>query len=169
MWASSVGVAGPVPSSITETRYCISDHLLWSAVPLVGGRSPLLRTPLPRSDTASRRSFKTFWHRGNALPGAQNAVGPVRGWDGAQAVPPGTGPRTWSLAGPGSGNPLLVDVSGGHPNRSRTERGARGGRPRGQHDEWPLARAFSEQGPLRTLVDLAGIEPASSGGLTGLL
>jgi hypothetical protein len=26
----------------------------------VGGRSPLLRTPLPRSDTAARTSFKDF-------------------------------------------------------------------------------------------------------------
>ena len=32
--------------------------------PLLGGRSPLLRTPLPRSDTASRMSFKTFWYAG---------------------------------------------------------------------------------------------------------
>ena len=29
-------------SSITETRYCISDHLLWFGAPLVGGRSPQL-------------------------------------------------------------------------------------------------------------------------------
>ena len=28
--------------------------------PLVGGLSPLLRTPLPRSDTASRISFEDF-------------------------------------------------------------------------------------------------------------
>jgi hypothetical protein len=28
MAASSAGVSGPVPSSITETRYCISGHLL---------------------------------------------------------------------------------------------------------------------------------------------
>ena len=56
---------------------------------------------------------------------AHNAESPVRGSDGAQAVLPGTGPRTWSLAGPGSSNPPLVEV--------------------------------------------AGIEPASFGGLTGLL
>src|SRR5215475_1693125 len=55
---------GLLLSSITETRYCISDHLLWFAVPLVGGRSPLLRTPLPRSDTGSRISFETFWYGG---------------------------------------------------------------------------------------------------------
>src|SRR5262249_55316712 len=60
MAAISVGVAEPVLSSITETRYCISDHLLRFGAPLVGGRSPLLRTPLPRSDTASQISFKDF-------------------------------------------------------------------------------------------------------------
>jgi hypothetical protein len=58
--AISDGVARPAVSSITETRYCISDHLLWFGAPLAGGRSPLLRTPLPRSDTASRMSFKDF-------------------------------------------------------------------------------------------------------------
>src|SRR5829696_5426774 len=63
MAAISSGVARPAVSSITETRYCISDHLLWFGAPLVGGRSPLLRTPLPRSDTASRISFKTFGAR----------------------------------------------------------------------------------------------------------
>src|ERR1700731_1675574 len=60
MAAISSGVARPAVSSITETRYCISGHLLWSGAPLAGGRSPLLRTPLPRSDTASRISFKDF-------------------------------------------------------------------------------------------------------------
>src|SRR5713226_7737160 len=54
MAAISSGVARPAVSSITETRYRISDHLLWSGAPLVGGRSPLLRTRLPRSDTAGR-------------------------------------------------------------------------------------------------------------------
>src|SRR5215472_6578727 len=39
MAACSSGVARPAVSSITETRYCISDHLLWFGVPLVGGRS----------------------------------------------------------------------------------------------------------------------------------
>src|SRR5829696_8706131 len=38
MAAISVGVAEPVLSKITETRYCISDHLLWLGAPLVGGR-----------------------------------------------------------------------------------------------------------------------------------
>src|SRR5215204_1281736 len=33
MAAISVGVAEPVLSSITETRYCISDHLLWLGRP----------------------------------------------------------------------------------------------------------------------------------------
>src|SRR5262249_11868372 len=32
--------------------------------PLVGGRSPLLRTRLPRSDTASRSYFKEVWQAG---------------------------------------------------------------------------------------------------------
>src|SRR5215469_13760094 len=67
MAASSSGVARPAVSSITETRYCISDHLLWFGVSLMGGLSPLLRTPLPRSDTASRMSFKTFWCAGCIL------------------------------------------------------------------------------------------------------
>src|SRR5262249_14709198 len=62
MAACSSGVARPAVSLITETRYCISDHLLWYGVPLVGGLSPLLRTHLPRSDTASRTSFKIFWY-----------------------------------------------------------------------------------------------------------
>jgi hypothetical protein len=39
-------------------------HLPWFGAPLVGGLSPLLRTPPPRSDTASRMSFKPFWHAG---------------------------------------------------------------------------------------------------------
>jgi len=60
--ASSVAVSGPVPSSIIETRYCISAHLLCVGAPLVGGRSPLLRRPLPRSDTAARISSSTFWY-----------------------------------------------------------------------------------------------------------
>src|ERR1022692_1813880 len=60
MAAISSGVARPAVSSITETRYCISDHLLWFGALLVGGRSHLLRTPPPRSDTASRISFKDF-------------------------------------------------------------------------------------------------------------
>src|SRR5580700_11456065 len=60
MAAISSGVARPVVSSITETRYCISDHLLCSGTPLADGRSPLLRTPPPRSDTAARMSFKNF-------------------------------------------------------------------------------------------------------------
>src|SRR5215469_10873736 len=49
--ACSSGVARPAVSSITETRYCISGHLLWFGALLVGGLSPVLRTPLPRSDT----------------------------------------------------------------------------------------------------------------------
>ena len=60
-----------------------------------------------------------------------------------------------------------MDLPGGYSNPP--ERGVRGGRPRGQHDEWPLARALRGQGPLWSLVEVAGIEPASSGGLTGLL
>src|ERR1039457_4373885 len=58
MAAISSGVARPAVSSITATRYCISDHLLRSGAPLVGGRSHLLRTPPPRSDTASRIFFR---------------------------------------------------------------------------------------------------------------
>jgi hypothetical protein len=54
-------VARPAVSSITETRYCNSDHLLRFGVPLAGGRSPLLRTPLARSDTAARVSLRLSW------------------------------------------------------------------------------------------------------------
>jgi hypothetical protein len=35
--------------------------------PVEGGRSPLLRTPLPRSDTASRISFEDFPNRATFL------------------------------------------------------------------------------------------------------
>src|SRR5512144_1797433 len=49
MAAISSGVARPAVSSITETRYCISDHLLWFGAP-VGGRSPLLQTPRALTD-----------------------------------------------------------------------------------------------------------------------
>ena len=62
-----------------------------------------------------------------------------------------------------------VDLLVRYSNLSQTERGVRGGRPRGQHDEWPLVRALRGQGPPRTLVEVAGIEPASFGDLTGLL
>src|SRR4249919_3894452 len=44
-------------SSITETRYCIRIILLLCRTPLVGVRSLVPRTPLPRSDTAARSSF----------------------------------------------------------------------------------------------------------------
>src|SRR5580698_1782258 len=60
MAAISSGVARSAASAITETRYCITDHLLWSGAPLVGRRSPLLRTPPPRSDTAPRIIFQDF-------------------------------------------------------------------------------------------------------------
>src|SRR4030095_11023190 len=47
MAAISDGVAEPVLSSITETRYCISDHLLWLGAPLVGVEPVVLdRDPL---------------------------------------------------------------------------------------------------------------------------
>src|ERR1700683_5674077 len=64
MAAISSGVARPAVSSITETRYCISDHLLWFGALLMGGPSHLLRTPPPRSDTASRISSRTFGYAG---------------------------------------------------------------------------------------------------------
>src|SRR5216683_8237949 len=64
MAACSSGVARPGVSSITETRYCISDHLLWFGAPLVGGLSSLLRTPSPRSDTAPGFLSRTFWYAG---------------------------------------------------------------------------------------------------------
>src|SRR3982074_139211 len=60
MAACSSGVARPAVSSITETRYSIPDHPLRPGAPPAGGRSPLPRTPLPRSDTASPISFQDF-------------------------------------------------------------------------------------------------------------
>src|SRR5262245_45750005 len=54
MAAISSGVARPALSSITETRYCIADRLLRFRVPLVGSLSPLLRTPLLRSDRSAQ-------------------------------------------------------------------------------------------------------------------
>src|SRR5580704_9591001 len=74
--------------SITETRYCISDHLLCFGAPLAGGRSPLLRTALPRSDTASRTSFKDFLvrllrlgeRRSSRSGGQRAASGPAGAW-----------------------------------------------------------------------------------------
>src|SRR5580692_6071533 len=63
-------MARSAASSITEIRYCIFDHLLCFGAPLAGGRSPLLRTALTRSDTASRNSFKDF-----RSPATANIVG----------------------------------------------------------------------------------------------
>ncbi len=62
----------------------------------------------------------------------------------------------------------MVDLPVHYSNRNRTERGVRGGRPRGQHTERPLSALSAGRG-LPGLVEVAGIEPASSGGLTGLL
>src|SRR3981081_660481 len=60
MAAISSGVARPAVSSITETRYCISDHLLWIRAPLAGGRSPcyehLRPDPTPSPGCLSRLS-----------------------------------------------------------------------------------------------------------------
>src|SRR5215208_4031664 len=65
---SSSGPPSPciTPSTVTivmVVSFMIAvPLLLWGA--LVGGLSPLLRTPRPRSDTASRISFEDFWHAG---------------------------------------------------------------------------------------------------------
>src|SRR6266545_560315 len=64
MAAISSAVARPAVSKITETRYRISDHLPCSGRPTWAARSPLPRTPLPRSDNTSRTSFKIFWYAG---------------------------------------------------------------------------------------------------------
>jgi hypothetical protein len=66
------------------------------------------------------------------------------------------------LSGHGSNKTGLVDLLDHYSNRRPPERGVRGGRPRGWHDEWPLARAFRGQGPPRTLVGDTGIEPVTS-------
>src|SRR5689334_10768743 len=46
-------------------------------------------------------------------------------------------------------------------DRRRPERGARGGRPRGQHDEWPRSAPFADRGH-QSLVGATGIEPVTS-------
>jgi hypothetical protein len=68
-------------SSITETRYSISDHLLSFRAPLADGRSPLLRTPLSRSDTAARIMSRTFWYAGCPRSDSANAVGRDVAWE----------------------------------------------------------------------------------------
>ena len=58
--------APPFPCITPSTVTCVMVVSFMIAVPfslgapLVGGLSPLLRTPLPRSDTASRISFEDF-------------------------------------------------------------------------------------------------------------
>src|SRR5438034_8264532 len=60
----------PFPCTTPSTETCVVVVSFMIAVsfslgaPLVGDRSPLLRTPLPRSDTAPRIYFKTFWYAG---------------------------------------------------------------------------------------------------------
>src|SRR3982074_3819821 len=102
MAACSSGVARPAVSSITETRYSIPDHPLRPGAPPAGGRSPLPRTPLPRSDTASPISFKDFLLRRlrtmTAAPMSRASIGgcvlraasrPI----GLDGYAPGSGPR----------------------------------------------------------------------------
>jgi hypothetical protein len=89
---------------------------------------------------------------------------------GPSSCPSPSGRRrssAWWVGRPGSarasGPPRpFVDLLHHHSNRRPPERGVRGGRPRGQHDEWPLARAFRGQEPPRTLVGDTGIEPVTS-------
>src|ERR1700691_469405 len=71
-------MARSAASSITEIRYCIFDHLLYFGAPLAGGRSPLLRTALTRSDTASRNSFKDFRSPATANTAGAHLAGVVR-------------------------------------------------------------------------------------------
>jgi len=49
------------------------DHLLWFWPLLVGGRSHLLRTPPPRSDTASRISFQDLQNPGSGASGVPSS------------------------------------------------------------------------------------------------
>src|SRR3954451_20296500 len=86
MAAISSGVARLVESSITETRYCISGHLLRFGPPSCG-LSPLLRTDVPRSDTASPMSFVSSLLRGG-LGGEGNRPLHETSWPRLQ--PPGT-------------------------------------------------------------------------------
>ena len=91
-------------SSITETRYCISDHLLWSGAPLAGGRSPLLRTPLPRSDTAPGFLSSTFWPAGHQRSDSATAPRQLRSLPQV---------RTWKLPGSAVASAWPLSPTGG--------------------------------------------------------
>src|SRR5579872_2362005 len=68
--ASSSGLARSTVSVITETRYCIPIISYGPGRPSRAARSPLLRTPRPRSDTAPRFFFKDLRY----VPGVGTSV-----------------------------------------------------------------------------------------------
>src|SRR6266516_8207992 len=67
MAAISSGVARPAVSSITETRYCISDHLLWFGAPSWAAAHPATNTSALRHRLPD--VFKTFWYADCASAG----------------------------------------------------------------------------------------------------
>src|SRR5580692_7453668 len=91
-------MARSAASSITEIRYCIFGHLLCFGAPLAGGRSPLLRTALTRSDTASRNSFQDFRSPATAnTAGGQTGVAAIA-CGAARSAPAGTARFDYRLA-----------------------------------------------------------------------
>ena len=53
-WVFAGGLGSPDPATVIDNR---GSEAVFTDGPFVGGRSPLLRTPLPRSDTTSGNSF----------------------------------------------------------------------------------------------------------------
>src|SRR5579863_9925119 len=89
MAASSPGVANSVPSAITETRYCISGHLLCLGAPFVGAAhhyyEQLRPNPTPPPGFLSRTFDRTRVAFGGAPPRRRRpealALGAPRGRD----------------------------------------------------------------------------------------
>src|SRR6266487_1711299 len=76
--------APPFPCITPSTVTCVMVVSFMIAVPfslgapLVGGRSPLLRTPLSRSDTAPGFLSGTFWYAGGERSGSEAVSGRLR-------------------------------------------------------------------------------------------
>src|ERR1700730_15121205 len=101
---SMSGSRPPFPCITPSTETCVVVVSFMIAVPfslrapLVGGRSPLLRTPLPRSDTASRMFSRLLTvGRLGASPTSRASVGCILRTSsrpiGLDGYAPGSGPR----------------------------------------------------------------------------
>src|SRR6266540_630989 len=118
---SSSGAPSPCITPSTETcvvvvSFMIVVPFLLGSVPfgapLVGGRSPLLRTPLPRSDTASRISFEVpvgAHHRGDLGRRRVRSDGPSRP-DRVPSAVAVTLPRRRAVTGPSDAAPRPTGV-----------------------------------------------------------